>query len=78
MASVLDEHACVQAQDSGLIWLGNIGEDHIDHGYEHSVLLGMSGVFNDGNDVSPFLCHVDKISSTSLGELNSINCAFLY
>jgi hypothetical protein len=77
VSSVLDEHAGVQAQDSGLIGLGNISENNINHGYEHSVLLGVSSVFNNGNDVSSLLCHIDEITTRSLGELNCINGALL-
>lgn len=78
VASVLDEHASVKAENTGLIGLGNISEDHIDHRYEHSVLLGVSGVFNDGNDVGSLLCHVHEVTAGSLREFNCINCALLF
>lgn len=78
VASVLDEHASVEAEDTGLIGLGDVGEDHINHGYEHSVLLGVSGVLNDGDDVGSLLGHVDEITAGSLGELDGVDGSLLF
>lgn len=45
-----------------LIWLGDICKDDIDHWDEHSVLGWVPGILDDGNDIWPLLCHVDKVS----------------
>jgi hypothetical protein len=54
------------------ILLLTIGEDDIDHADEHPVLCRVTGVLNNGDDVGPFLGHVDEISSTSVRELDSV------
>ena len=66
VASVLDEVRGVEAKNTGLIWLGDIGEDDVDHGHEHSVLLGVSGVLDDRDNVGSLLGHVDQITPASL------------
>jgi len=76
MSSVLDEHGGVESKDSSLIGLGDISEDHVNHGHEHSVFLGMSGILDDGDDVGSLLSHVHEISSGSLGELDTIDGTF--
>ncbi len=76
MASVLYIHGCVDAENSGLIWLSNICENDIAHANDHSVFLRMSGIFNNGNYVRSLFRHIDKISSASLGEFHSVNCSF--
>jgi len=73
MSTVLHEHVSVVSQDSSLIGLGDIGEDNVDHRYKHSVFLGVSSVFHDGDDVSTLLGHVHEIASNSLGEFNGVN-----
>lgn len=38
---VLEEHVCIETDDTGLIGLGNVGEDDVDHGDEESVFHGV-------------------------------------
>ena len=38
-----------------LIRLGNIGKHNIDHTNKHSVLVGVSCVFNDGDNIRALL-----------------------
>jgi predicted xylose isomerase-like sugar epimerase len=59
VASVLNEHSGIHSQNTGLIGLSNISEDNIDHRHEHSVLLGMSGILDNWDDVGALLSHVD-------------------
>ena len=73
MASVLDELSGVESKDTSLIWLGDISEDDINHWHEHPVLLRMSSVLDDWDDVGSLLGHVHEVSSGSLGELNSVD-----
>lgn len=75
VSSVLDELSSVESEDTGLIWLGHIGEDHVNHWHEHSVFLWMSSVFNDWDDIGSLLGHVDQVSSRSLRELDSVDAA---
>lgn len=44
---VLQEEVGVVTDDTGLIGLGNIGEDDIHHGHKHTVAERKSGVIND-------------------------------
>lgn len=50
-ATVLEEVVGVEGNDTCLIRLSDIGEDDIDHLDEHSVLLWVTGVFYNGDDV---------------------------
>lgn len=76
MSSVLEEVVSVQSDDTSLIRLGDIGEDDVDHGEEHSVLVGVTGILNDRNDVGSLLGHVDEITTRSVRELYSVNGSF--
>jgi hypothetical protein len=38
---VLEEHVRIETDDTGLIGLGNVGEDDVDHGDEESVFHGV-------------------------------------
>jgi hypothetical protein len=67
----LEEQVGVQADDTGLIRLRNIGEDNIDHRDQHSVAERVASVFNDWDDVCTVGGHVDQISARSVGELDS-------
>ena len=73
VTTVLDEHGSVQTEDSSLIRLGNIRENAVDHGDEHAIFLGMSCVFDNRDDISALLSHVDEVTAGALGELNSVN-----
>jgi hypothetical protein len=41
-AADLEEEAGVETDDTGLVGLGDVGEDAVDHAYEHAVLEGMT------------------------------------
>lgn len=75
VTSVLDEHAGVQTKNTGLIWLGDISENHITHGHEHSVLLGVSGVLDNRDDICSLLSHVDQVTSDTLREFDGVDGA---
>lgn len=76
MTSVLDEHCCVQAKNTSLIGLGDVSEDDVNHGHEHSVLLWMSSVLNNWDHIGSLLGHIDQITSYSLGEFDGVDCTF--
>lgn len=48
VAVVFQKVVGVEADDTGLVGLGDVGEDDVDHGDEHSVFGGMTGVLDDG------------------------------
>jgi hypothetical protein len=66
----LEELVGVKTDDTGLIGLGNIGEDAVDHADEHAVLKRVTSVLDDGDDVGAVGGHVDKISAGTVGELD--------
>jgi hypothetical protein len=66
MASVLDKHGSIQAENTSLIGLCNISEDDIDHRDEHAVLLWVTGILNNGDHIGSLLSHVNKITSRTL------------
>jgi hypothetical protein len=67
----LQEEASVKTDDTGLIGLGNIGEDAIDHTDEHTVLEGVTGILDDRDDVCAVGGHVDQITAGAVRELYS-------
>lgn len=48
VSSVFEEVVGVEGNDTRLIGLGDIGKDDIDHRHEHAVLVGVTGVLDDG------------------------------
>lgn len=72
VASVLQVLSAVDSHDSGLVWLGNIGEDEVNHFDKESVIPRLSGVQDQWDDVGPLFGHVQQLSSTPRGELNGV------
>jgi hypothetical protein len=72
-ATNLQEHVGVESNDTGLVGLGNVGKDTVDHGDEHSVSERVTGILNNGDDVGAVLGHVDKITARSVGEFDGVD-----
>lgn len=66
---------CVEADDTGLIWLSDVGEDAINHADEHAVFEWVTGVLNNGDDVGAVRSHVDQIATGTVGELDGEDSA---
>lgn len=71
----LQEPVGVHGDDTGLIGLGNIGEDDVDHGHDHAVAGGLTGVLNDGDNVGSLGGHSDQIATRARGELDGVDVA---
>ena len=69
----LQEQVGVKTDDTGLIGLGNIGEDAVDHTNEHTVLERVTGVLDDGDDVGTVSGHVDQITAGTVRELDGVD-----
>lgn len=69
----LEEHVGVQADDTGLIGLGNVREDDVDHGHEHAVAERVSGVVDDGDDVGAVGSHADQVTARAVRELDGVD-----
>jgi len=52
-------------------------EDNINHANQHLVPCRVPGILNNADHIGPLLCHVDKVSSTPVRELNSIDQSIL-
>ena len=72
--TALQEETSIQSDDTGLVRLGDIGEDAVDHWDEHSVLQGMTGVLDNGDNVGAASCHVDQVTAGSVRELDGVDC----
>lgn len=75
VASVLEEVLGIDADNTGLVGLGNIGEDGVNHGHEHAVLERVSGILNNRDDVGSLLGSVDQITARTVGELDGVDHA---
>lgn len=71
--SNLEEQVGVETDDTGLVRLGNIGEDAVDHADEHAVLERVTGILDDGDDVCAVGSHVDEITAGTVGELDGVD-----
>ena len=69
----LEEHVGVEANNTGLVGLGNIGKDSIDHGHEHTVAERVSGVLDNGDDVGTVGGHANQVTAGTVRELNGID-----
>lgn len=65
----------ILCDDTGLVGLGHVCEDYVDHADQEAIILGLPGVVDDGDDVGALLGHVDQVSSYSMRELNSVDNA---
>lgn len=68
--AVLEEVVGVDTDNPGLVRLGNVGEDTVDHVDEHPVFQRVTGILDDGNDVGPVSGHVQKITAGPVGEFD--------
>ncbi len=68
--SNLQEQVGVKTDNTGLIWLSNIGEDNIDHRDEHSVAEWVACILDDWDNIGAVGSHVDQITAGSVGELD--------
>lgn len=73
VSAVLKELVGVHGDDAGLIGLGDVRKDDIDHADEHAVALRHTGVLNDGDDVGALLGHVKEITAHTVGELDGVD-----
>lgn len=71
--TVLQEKVGVEANNTGLVGLGNIGEDAVNHRDKHAVLERVTGVLDNRNDIGAVGSHVDEITARTVRELNSVN-----
>ena len=61
-AADFEEHVGVDAHNTCLIRLGDVGKHAVDHAHEHSVLHRVPRVLDNRDDVRSVRGHVDEIS----------------
>ena len=76
VTAIFQEHVRVDGHNTGLIGLGNISEYNVDHADKHAVLMGVTCVLNDGNNVGALFGDIDEITARSVGEFNGVDEAF--
>jgi hypothetical protein len=72
-AANLEEPVGVHGDNTGLIRLGNIGKDDVDHGDNHAVTSRLTGVLNNGDNVRSLGGHGDEITAGSGRELDGVD-----
>jgi hypothetical protein len=65
----------VDGNNTGLVRLGNIGKDDIDHGDNHAVAGRLAGILDDRDNVGSLGSHGDKVTARSGGELDGVDVA---
>jgi hypothetical protein len=73
MTAVLEEIMGIDGDNSSLIRLRNVSEDDIHHAYKHPVLVRMSRVLDDRNNIGSLLGDVDEITTGSVRELDGVD-----
>lgn len=71
--ALLEEHVSVQTDNTGLVRLGNVGKDDIDHGDEHAVAERVTGILNNGDNIGTVSSHADQVTAGTVGELNGVD-----
>jgi hypothetical protein len=71
--TVLEEPVGIVGHNTGLIRLGNIGKDAVDHGNEETVAGGLTGILDDGNNVGALGGHGDEITARARRELDGVD-----
>lgn len=69
----LEEHVRIETDDTGLVRLGNIGEDCVDHGDKHTVAERVSGILDNGDNVGAVGGHANQVTTRTVGELNGVD-----
>jgi len=72
VSTVLQKVLGVEGDDTGLVGLGDVSENGVDHTDDHSVFVGVTGVLDDGDDVCALLGEVQEIASRTVRKFNSI------
>ena len=71
----LQKQVCVEANNAGLVWLSDVGEDAVDHGHKHAVPQRVARVVDDRDYVRPVLRHVHQVPAAAVAELNRVHVA---
>jgi len=71
--AILQEHVGIETNDTGLIGLGNIGENDVDHGHEHAVTERVTGILNNGDNVGAVSSHTNQVTARAVRELNGVD-----
>jgi hypothetical protein len=72
-AAVLEEPVGVHGNDTGLVRLGNVGKDDVDHGDGQTVTGRLTGILNDGDNVGALGGHADQVTAGTRRELDSVD-----
>lgn len=69
----LEEKMGVETDNTGLVGLGNIGKDDIDHANKHAVAEWVTGVIDNGDNVGTVGGHADQVTTGAVGELDGVD-----
>jgi len=75
VAAIFQKVVRIQCHNAGLIGLGDIGKDGVDHAEQHAVLERVSGVFDNGNNVGALLGDAEQVASGAVGEFDRVDRA---
>lgn len=68
-----EEPVGVHGNNTGLIRLGNIGKDNIDHGDNHAVAGGLTGILDNGDNIGALRGHGNEVAARAGRELDSVD-----
>merc|ERR1719233_1136321 len=73
MSPILQEILRIECHYPSLVGLGHISKNTIHHGYKHTIFVGVSGIFNDGNHISPLLGNIEEIPARPVTKLHCVH-----
>ena len=76
MTSSFQKVVGVERNDTGLIWLGDISENTVDHSDQHAVFPGVTCVFDNWDNVRSLFSDVEQVTARSVRKFDSVNKTF--
>ena len=75
MTSSFQKVVGVERNDTGLIWLGDISENTVDHSDQHAVFPGVTRVFDNWDNVRSLFSDVEQVAARSVRKFDGVNKA---
>ena len=73
IAAVLKKLVSVDGNNTRLVGLSNVGKDDVDHTDKHAILVWVTGVLDDRNDVCALLGNVDQVTAGPVRKLHRVD-----
>ena len=73
MTSSFQKVVGVERNYTGLIWLGDISENTVDHSDQHAVFPGVTRVFDNWDNVRSLFSNVEQVAARPVRKFDGVN-----